>query len=203
VSNHVYEVGKRALLGAAEAEDKAEARMWYDMHTHRSRVGRHAHAVARVSDSGDVMRAEHTDVPVFTGTLAEAQTRWVQQCETMLALGGDEALEDLSGASWAVTEPGHDVVFDADTAGVPEAPTPWDNRDRPGAAHYAGLVQPIDLIDAYGLGFYEGTIIKYVARHRRKGGLEDLRKAAWYLERLIDRLAGVGVDVNEPEQVDR
>jgi len=32
----------------------------------------------------------------------------------------------------------------------------------------------------------EANIIKYVWRHRSKGGVEDLRKAQWYLARLIE-----------------
>jgi hypothetical protein len=34
-------------------------------------------------------------------------------------------------------------------------------------------------------GFYWGNVIKYVARWKDKGGLEDLKKAHDYLERLI------------------
>ena len=52
--------------------------------------------------------------------------------------------------------------------------------------HYkTGKVEPIDLIDSMNLGFYEGNVVKYVARWKAKNGLEDLRKAQWYLERLI------------------
>lgn len=35
------------------------------------------------------------------------------------------------------------------------------------------------------LPFLEGNIIKYVWRWRDKGGVEDLEKAKWYLDRLI------------------
>jgi hypothetical protein len=34
-------------------------------------------------------------------------------------------------------------------------------------------------------GFHEGNVLKYLARWRRKGGVEDLRKAHEYLRRLI------------------
>ena len=41
------------------------------------------------------------------------------------------------------------------------------------------------------VGFYTGNIIKYVYRYRNKNGLEDLKKAEWYLNRLItDALLG-------------
>lgn len=57
----------------------------------------------------------------------------------------------------------------------------------PQSDHYGdgSGTEPIDLIDDMDLGFYEGNIIKYVARWRAKSGVDDLRKAQWYLQRLI------------------
>ena len=54
--------------------------------------------------------------------------------------------------------------------------------------HYnAGNIEVIDVIDDWHLGFYEGNIIKYVGRSQHKGQrLEDLKKAQWYLNRLIE-----------------
>jgi len=34
-------------------------------------------------------------------------------------------------------------------------------------------------------GFLKGNAIKYLWREENKGGIEDLRKAKWYLDRLI------------------
>ena len=48
-------------------------------------------------------------------------------------------------------------------------------------------IQPIDIIDANKLGFYEGNIIKYVLRYKNKNGIEDLKKAKWYLDRMIEK----------------
>ena len=59
-------------------------------------------------------------------------------------------------------------------------------------AHYQSAdIECIDAIRAVtGDGFHHhltGTIIKYIWRHRYKGKpLEDLRKARWYLDRLIE-----------------
>lgn len=59
-------------------------------------------------------------------------------------------------------------------------------------AHYqSSEIECIDAIRAAtGDGFHyhlQGTILKYLWRYRYKGKpLEDLRKAAWYLDRLID-----------------
>lgn len=53
-------------------------------------------------------------------------------------------------------------------------------------AHYkGGGIETIDFIRAKltaeeFAGFCKGNLIKYVTRERVKGGLEDLKKAAWY-----------------------
>lgn len=47
-------------------------------------------------------------------------------------------------------------------------------------------IQPWDFIVANGLSFLEGNIVKYVCRHNSKGGLEDLKKAQHYLQKLIE-----------------
>lgn len=53
--------------------------------------------------------------------------------------------------------------------------------------HYqSASMELIDVIDAFGLTFYEAQVVKYVVRARKKNGLEDLRKAQWYLNRLVD-----------------
>lgn len=59
-------------------------------------------------------------------------------------------------------------------------------------AHYtAGKVECIDAIEAATVGLEgiqavcTGNVIKYVWRFSRKNGVEDLRKARWYLDRLI------------------
>jgi len=54
-------------------------------------------------------------------------------------------------------------------------------------AHYnVGGIEVIDAIEAWDLGFHAGNVVKYVARAGHKGSeLEDLKKAAWYLGRLI------------------
>ena len=59
-------------------------------------------------------------------------------------------------------------------------------------SHYnQGSMEVMDAIDGLGLGFLEGNILKYIARFRHKNGVEDLRKAQWYLNRLIENASGV------------
>ena len=65
------------------------------------------------------------------------------------------------------------------------------NVDHP--AHYqsAAGIEAIDVIEAFGLGFNLGNSIKYILRAGRKETaktLEDLKKAAWYLQREIANL---------------
>ena len=39
---------------------------------------------------------------------------------------------------------------------------------------------------ANGIGFMEGSVIKYVTRWQDKGGVQDLRKARHFLDLLIE-----------------
>ena len=57
----------------------------------------------------------------------------------------------------------------------------------PESDHYRsrGGIEPIDFIESNALGFLEGSVVKYVYRWRAKHGVRDLRKALWYVERLI------------------
>lgn len=61
-----------------------------------------------------------------------------------------------------------------------------DNIEHP--AHYTQGIETVDYITAWDMNYIEGNIIKYVTRYKYKGGLEDLKKARWYLNRLIDDL---------------
>ena len=60
-----------------------------------------------------------------------------------------------------------------------------DNVDHP--VHYRGAkgIECIDVIED--MPFWKANVIKYVWREDSKGGLEDLKKAAWYLAREIQR----------------
>ena len=60
------------------------------------------------------------------------------------------------------------------------------NEKQIGGEHYISPIQPWDYIAANGLGFFEGNVVKYVSRWKTKGGIEDLRKAAHYLEKLTE-----------------
>ena len=60
-----------------------------------------------------------------------------------------------------------------------------DNINNP--THYTqGKIQVWDFIIDKKLDFLEGNIVKYISRWRFKGGIEDLKKAQKYLNKLIN-----------------
>lgn len=46
--------------------------------------------------------------------------------------------------------------------------------------------QPWDVVHDWELGYFDGTALKYISRWRRKNGVEDLKKAIHFLEKLIE-----------------
>lgn len=57
-----------------------------------------------------------------------------------------------------------------------------------GGTHYKQFkdFEPWDVITAWNLGYLDGTALKYIARWRHKNGIEDLRKAAHFLQKCIE-----------------
>jgi UDP-3-O-acyl-N-acetylglucosamine deacetylase len=61
------------------------------------------------------------------------------------------------------------------------------NSIQHGGSHYKAMViQPWDFIDANNIPFLEGSAIKYLARWRDKGGVEDLKKAIHFIQKRIE-----------------
>jgi hypothetical protein len=62
-------------------------------------------------------------------------------------------------------------------------------------SHYAAQgVECIDYIkqqltEEQYMGYLLGNVTKYLHRHNYKNGLEDLRKAIWYLDRYVQAYA--------------
>jgi hypothetical protein len=53
--------------------------------------------------------------------------------------------------------------------------------------HYKKGIEPLAFIQSWGLGFELGNLVKYVVRAKYKGTeIEDLKKAAYYLQRYIE-----------------
>ena len=71
------------------------------------------------------------------------------------------------------------------------------DKDAINPNHYKGNgIECIEYIkerlnsDAF-LGYLNGNVIKYTHRWQDKNGIEDLRKARWYLDRLIEEQCNV------------
>lgn len=69
-------------------------------------------------------------------------------------------------------------------------------KDPINPSHYAGKIECIDAIESAlspeeFKGFLRGNVIKYNWRCMQKNGVEDLKKAIWYEERLIKTLENV------------
>lgn len=67
----------------------------------------------------------------------------------------------------------------------------WERRPEPpdqvGGNHYRiKTIQPWDYIAANNLCYFTGNVVKYVSRFRDKNGVEDLKKARHYLDKLIE-----------------
>jgi hypothetical protein len=68
-------------------------------------------------------------------------------------------------------------------------PTP-DMVNSPTHYTHGGGIECIDAIDAMlgrelSLAYYQASVLKYLWRWKYKGGIESLRKARWFLERMI------------------
>ena len=61
------------------------------------------------------------------------------------------------------------------------------NSTQHGGDHYKDkAIQVWDFIAANKLDYFQGNIVKYVCRHPDKGGLEDLKKARHYIDKIIE-----------------
>lgn len=66
-----------------------------------------------------------------------------------------------------------------------------DNKNlEVGGSHYQTAIQPWDYIAANHLGFDEGNIIKYVTRHKKKNGAEDIKKAISFCKHILETQYG-------------
>ena len=57
-----------------------------------------------------------------------------------------------------------------------------------GGTHYKKMkIQPSKFVIENELLFPEGNVIKYICRHKYKGGKEDLEKAKHFIDMIIER----------------
>ena len=55
-----------------------------------------------------------------------------------------------------------------------------------GGGHYKDMaIQPVEFIQKNGIPYLEGNVIKYIVRHKKKNGAEDIKKAIHYCQVLL------------------
>jgi hypothetical protein len=60
-----------------------------------------------------------------------------------------------------------------------------DNVNHP--KHYnTGKIEVIEFILDQKFDFLAGNVVKYISRYKAKNGVEDLKKAKFYLDKLIE-----------------
>jgi hypothetical protein len=60
------------------------------------------------------------------------------------------------------------------------------HTDNVNPSHYKqGNIEVIDFILDQKFNYLEGNVIKYITRYKYKNGLEDVKKARWYINKLI------------------
>lgn len=61
-----------------------------------------------------------------------------------------------------------------------------NEKDKINPKYYKDMeISPNDYNKANKLEFREGNIVKYISRYKNKNGVEDLKKAMWYLQDIM------------------
>ena len=111
----------------------------------------------------------------------------------------DAAWDAARAAAWAARDAAWDAARDAqevksremfcDTLETKELKE--KNTKQVGGTHYLLNIEPCGYIIANNIGYLEGNVIKYVTRHKSKGGRADILKAIHYLEKILEVEYGV------------
>ncbi len=104
-----------------------------------------------------------------------------------------QSSDTFIGSCETTAKPGYNLYIGSD--GTRHAVrNPWSKTVMKGSSpdHYAKgrRIQPIDVIEDWGLDFCLGNAVKYIARAGRKVGdteEDDLNKAVWYIRRYLER----------------
>lgn len=76
--------------------------------------------------------------------------------------------------------------------------TAADGKQEAGQHYRSQKIQHWHLVDYYGWDYFTAQVIKYMMRWKAKNGVEDLRKANHFLQKLIELQ-----DLAVPTQKDR
>jgi len=76
---------------------------------------------------------------------------------------------------------------DAEEQMIKEERSPKATDKQVGGNHYKDCkIMPIEYITKNNLDFLEGNVVKYITRHKLKGGVEDIKKVIHYAELILE-----------------
>ncbi len=76
---------------------------------------------------------------------------------------------------------------DAEEQMIKEERLPKATDKQVGGNHYKDCkIMPIEYITKNNLDFLEGNVVKYITRHKLKGGVEDIKKVIHYAELILE-----------------
>ena len=67
-------------------------------------------------------------------------------------------------------------------------PIPKQNKIQPPYYSNNNSIDVIDFCQTLDLDFMQGNVIKYIVRYKNKNGIEDVKKAREYCDRIIKKL---------------
>lgn len=110
----------------------------------------------------------------------------VYSCDSCLNKGSEECIRCVSNGSDPHAIPSH---------WRPKlVPVEEDLVNHPNHYKTESGIETIEVIEAFTKGLEgieatdTGNIIKYICRWKKKNGLQDLKKAQWYLNHLIEKV---------------
>lgn len=97
---------------------------------------------------------------------------------------------------WSIPEPINlhnvDQAFDRAVSMDVKTLKDYIKTKQVGGSHYKTNIEPWQVFLDWGLDPWACNVIKYVQRHRKKAGKEDLEKAKHYLEYMIAQYDEIG-----------
>ena len=126
--------------------------------------------------------------PGFEPIITSVSTKTTEAVQDVLvSIYRDEGLVPHSQESISVTS-AKTVVDGNNKEGVNQLLPKYSNQAKQvGGDHYKQTtLQPWGVISAWSLDPWLANVVKYVQRHQRKNGREDLLKAVHYLEYVIE-----------------
>ena len=103
---------------------------------------------------------------------------------------------DVNKEDWLVTDVSYQGVLDtSDMDAQQSSPPPMNQKINP--THYKqGKIEVIDFILDQKMDYLTANVQKYLSRWRFKDGVCDLKKAKWFLDKLIEQEEEGGGDSN-------